>query len=84
MTMPLPSSDRLTVESMRRALTAQPLQPPEKTVFVVPPVLADLAREHFGSAAEVIVQARIPMATDYDDYLLRRKKPQPNPKPRAG
>lgn len=24
------------------------------------------------------------MATDYDDHVLRRKKPQPNPKPRAG
>jgi hypothetical protein len=24
------------------------------------------------------------VATDYDDHLLRRKKPQPNPKPRRG
>jgi hypothetical protein len=73
-------SERLTVESIRRALIVEPIEPARKLLFVVPPVLVDLAREHFGSAADVIEQARIP--SDYDDHLLRRKKPQPNPKPR--
>jgi hypothetical protein len=29
-----------------------------------------------------LAEVRKLMATDYDDHLLRRKKPQPNPKPR--
>jgi hypothetical protein len=39
----------------------------------------------FGSASlELHALSGAESATDYDDHLLRRKKPQPNPKPRAG
>lgn len=53
-------SDALTIQVLRKAMQSQPTEMPAKPYFVVPPCLEQAAREAFGSAAEIIVQKKIP------------------------